>query len=150
MKFPKFKLEDQQGNTITNKDLGEWSIIYLYPKDNTSGCTIEAKDFTQLLPKFKKLNAKVFGLSPDSKESHCKFIDKQELKLQLLSDPEKQLLQALDCWIEKSMYGRKYMGVNRSTFLVKNNEIIHEWRKVKVPSHANEVLEILKKYQQSS
>ncbi len=146
MKAKPFSLPDQNNTTVTLNDFkGKYLIIYFYPKDNTPGCTLESKNFTELLPEFKKLGAEVIGVSPDSPKSHCSFIEKQDLKLTLLSDEEKTMLQDYGVWQEKSMYGRKYMGVVRTTLLIdKDNTIIKRWDKVKVPQHAQEVLETLK------
>ena len=145
-KAPEFKLLDQDGRNVSLKDFkGEWLVLYFYPKDNTKGCTLEAVDFTRLLGKFEKLKANVVGVSPDSIESHCKFIEKQKLKLTLLSDESKKVLEKYGVWKEKSMYGRKYMGVVRTTFLIDaSGKISYIWEKVKVNGHAKEVLDKLK------
>jgi len=138
--FPRFTLEDQDGNTVTSDGLrGAPVIYYFYPKDDTSGCTQEACEFRDGLPKFT--GAKVFGVSPDPVKSHKKFADKYGLTFPLLADPEKTLLAAVGVWVEKSMYGRKYMGVERTTVLVDADGIVKKvWNKVKVPGHAAEVL----------
>jgi len=149
MKFPAFSLQDQDEKTWTQKDFsGTWTVLYAYPKDMTSGCTIEAHDFTEKLKDFQKAGAQVLGISPDDLKSHNKFYNKDGITFPLLSDPEKDLLQKLDCWKEKSMYGRKYMGVERSTWIIDpDGKIVHEWRKVKVPGHVDEVSETLKSLQ---
>lgn len=117
-------------------------VLYAYPKDDTSGCTAQAIDFTHLKPEFDQAGVAVVGISPDSVKKHDKFKQKHELGIDLVSDEEKTVLTALDVWKEKSMYGRKYMGVERSTFLIdKDGNIARIWRKVSVPSHAQEVLE---------
>ncbi len=120
---------------------GKPVVLYFYPKDDTSGCTLEAKDFTRLAPDFKKAGVAVIGVSPDSVESHAKFRKKYDLAVGLAADPDKTAANAYGVWVEKSMYGRKYMGVERSTFLIdKAGRIAKSWRKVKVPGHAEDVL----------
>jgi peroxiredoxin Q/BCP len=120
-------------------------VIYFYPKDDTSGCTAEARDFTCLADAFARAGAKVIGVSPDSLDSHRKFIGKHDLGMLLASDPDKSACEAFGVWTEKSMYGRKYMGVDRSTFLIDaKGKIRRIWRKVKVPGHAEEVLEAVR------
>lgn len=117
-------------------------VLYAYPKDDTSGCTAQAVDFTALLPAFTEKGIAVVGVSPDSAKKHDKFKQKHELQIDLVADEDKTLLEALGVWKEKSMYGRKYMGVERSTFLLdKEGRINRIWRKVSVPGHAQEVLE---------
>lgn len=119
---------------------GERVVLYFYPKDNTSGCTQEACDFRDNINRLTP-HARVIGVSPDSIKSHQKFKEKQELNFILLSDPEHTLSEALKVWKEKSMYGRKYMGIERSTFILDNEgNIEKEWRKVKVKGHVEEVL----------
>lgn len=147
--FPAFKLQDQSEKTWSKDDFtGTWTVLYAYPKDMTSGCTIEAHDFTKNLKKFQKLGAQVLGISPDDIKSHNKFCDKDGITFPLLSDPDKKLLDKLGVWIEKSMYGKKYMGVNRSTWIVNpEGKVVKEWNKVKVPGHVDEVLETLKEIQ---
>lgn len=122
---------------------GQKVILYFYPKDNTSGCTQEACDFRDNINRLTSF-ATVIGVSPDSIKSHLKFKEKQGLNFILLSDPEHKLAEAFNVWTEKSMYGRKYMGIERSTFVLDENlNIIQEWRKVKVKGHVDEVLEYL-------
>ena len=122
---------------------GQKVILYFYPKDNTSGCTQEACDFRDNINRLTKF-ATVIGVSPDSIKSHLKFKEKQSLNFILLSDPEHKLAEAFKVWVEKSMYGRKYMGIERSTFVLDENlNIIKEWRKVKVKGHVDEVIEYL-------
>lgn len=137
---PAFTLQDQEGNTITQDVLkGQKTILYFYPKDDTSGCTAEACAFQESMPKFA--GAKVIGVSPDSVASHKKFANKYNLGFTLLADTEQALSQAVGVWVEKSMYGKKYMGVERTTFLVdENGVVIKVWNKVKVPGHAEDVL----------
>jgi peroxiredoxin Q/BCP len=115
-------------------------IIFFYPKDNTSGCTAEAIEFTEKQAEFEKLGAIVFGISPNPIKMHKKFIAKHNLSVPLIADEEKVMLDAYGTWIEKSMYGRKYMGVERSTFIIQNGTIVKAWRKVKVPGHVDTVL----------
>lgn len=122
---------------------GQKVILYFYPKDNTSGCTQEACDFRDNINRLTNF-ATVIGVSPDSIKSHLKFKEKQGLNFILLSDPEYKLAEAFNVWVEKSMYGRKYMGIERSTFVLDENlNIIKEWRKVKVKGHVDEVIEYL-------
>ena len=122
---------------------GQKVILYFYPKDNTSGCTQEACDFRDNINRLTSF-ATVIGVSPDSIKSHLKFKEKQGLNFILLSDPEHKLAEAFNVWVEKSMYGRKYMGIERSTFVLDENlNIIKEWRKVKVKGHVDEVIDYL-------
>ena len=126
-----------------NNFRGQKVILYFYPKDNTSGCTQEACDFRDNINRLTSF-ATVIGVSPDSIKSHLKFKEKQGLNFILLSDPEHKLAEAFNVWVEKSMYGRKYMGIERSTFVLDENlNIIKEWRKVKVKGHVDEVIEYL-------
>lgn len=144
-KFPSFSLPASDGTTYTEADFAKGiTILYVYPKDMTSGCTIEAHDFQKALSDFQKLGVRVFGLSKDSLSSHQKFCDKESLSFPLLSDENMELLGALDTWKEKSMYGRKYFGAERSTFLIVDGEIVQEWRTVSVPGHVDSVLESVK------
>ena len=122
---------------------GQKVILYFYPKDNTSGCTQEACDFRDNINRLTSF-ATVIGVSPDSIKSHLKFKEKQDLNFILLSDPEHKLAETFNVWVEKSMYGRKYMGIERSTFVLDENlNIIKEWRKVKVKGHVDEVIDYL-------
>ena len=122
---------------------GQKVILYFYPKDNTSGCTQEACDFRDNINRLTSF-ATVIGVSPDSIKSHLKFKEKQSLNFILLSDPEHKLAEAFNVWAEKSMYGRKYMGIERSTFVLDENlNVIKEWRKVKVKGHVDEVIDYL-------
>ncbi len=126
-----------------NDFMGQKVILYFYPKDNTSGCTQEACDFRDNINRLTSF-ATVIGVSPDSIKSHLKFKEKQSLNFILLSDPEHKLAEAFDVWVEKSMYGRKYMGIERSTFVLDENlNIIKELRKVKVKGHDDEVIAYL-------
>jgi len=116
-------------------------VLYFYPKDDTSGCTREAQDFTALAPEFAKAGVKVVGVSRDSMKSHDKFIGKYGLAVPLVSDDDGKISEAFGTWVEKSMYGRKYMGMERATYLIgADGRVLRAWRKVKVPNHANEVL----------
>ena len=126
-----------------NNFKGQKVILYFYPKDNTSGCTQEACDFRDNINRLTSF-ATVIGVSPDSIKSHLKFKEKQDLNFILLSDPEHKLAEAFNVWVEKSMYGRKYMGIERSTFVLDENlNVIKEWRKVKVKGHVDEVIDYL-------
>ncbi|MEF2551365.1 peroxiredoxin [Aurantimonas sp. A2-1-M11] len=140
---PTFRLPDDRGEMVASDDLvGQPFVLYFYPKDDTSGCTLEAVEFTRLKGEFEAIGVPVFGVSPDPVKKHGKFRDKHELAVRLLSDEEKVLLSAFGIWVEKSMYGRKYMGVERTTALVSSDGTIARlWPKVKVPGHAEEVLE---------
>ena len=141
-KAPDFALPAENGETIKLSQLkGRPVVVYFYPKDDTSGCTLEAKDFSRLAPEFHKAGVEVVGVSPDSVEAHAKFRKKHGLQVRLAADTEKCAAHAYGVWVEKSMYGRKYMGVERSTFLIDaKGRIARSWRKVKVPGHAEEVL----------
>jgi peroxiredoxin Q/BCP len=145
-KAPDFSLPDHTGHTITlGSFAGRSLVIYFYPKDDTSGCTKEAVDFNAHAADFAAAGAAVLGVSPDSPASHAKFKAKHDLALPLASDEGKTMLAAYGVWAEKSMYGRKYMGVERTTFLVRPDGVIAAiWRKVKVPGHAEAVLATLK------
>jgi thioredoxin-dependent peroxiredoxin len=124
---------------------GKWIVLYFYPKDMTSGCTVQAQDFQTHAEKFLKLGAIVIGVSKDNCASHGKFEQKEGLRFLLLSDEKGDLCERYGVWTEKSMYGRKYMGIERSTFIINpKNQVVKEWRKVKVPGHVAEVLETLK------
>ena len=143
---PDFKLLNASGKIIQLHDLkGKKIVLYFYPKDDTSGCTAEALDFTAHRRAFEKAGARIIGISPDSVKSHKKFIDKHNLGIELLSDDKKQVVTDYGVWVEKSMYGRKYMGVERSTFLLgPDGKIMNLWRKVKVKGHIEAVLEAIK------
>jgi peroxiredoxin Q/BCP len=142
MKAPDFELPDGDGKTVRLSRLkGHPVVVYFYPKDDTSGCTAEAKGFTCLVDDFKRAGAEVVGISPDSPQSHAKFQEKYGLGVRLLADEARSAAEAYGVWVEKSMYGRKYMGIERSTFLVDGaGKIAKSWHKVKVPGHAEEVL----------
>jgi len=140
---PDFDLPRDGGGTVRLSSLrGKPVVLYFYPKDDTSGCTSEAIDFSALKPEFDKIGVVVIGMSPDSAKSHDKFKKKHDLKVDLVSDETKDVLQAYGVWTEKSMYGRKYMGVERTTLLLDaDGRIAQVWPKVKVPGHAAAVLE---------
>ncbi|MDH3201574.1 MAG: peroxiredoxin [Myxococcales bacterium] len=144
-KAPAFSLESSDGGKVALKDLaGKYAIIYFYPRDNTPGCTTEANDFNKALRKIKARDAVVIGVSKDSIASHCKFADKYELKFPLLSDPDGEMLEKYDAWGEKNMYGKKSMGIIRSTVLIgPDGKVIKHFPKVKVNGHVDEVLEAL-------
>jgi thioredoxin-dependent peroxiredoxin len=132
-------------------DGGHWLVLYFYPKDNTPGCTTEGRDFAALLPKFRRAGARVLGVSRDSVKSHQNFCTKQEFGFELASDADETLCQAFDVIREKQLYGRKYIGVDRSTFLIgPDGRVAREWRGVKVPGHAQAVLEALQSLRKES
>ncbi len=143
---PDFTLPADNGETMTLSALkGKQVVLYFYPKDDTSGCTVEAIDFTGLASEFATANTVILGMSPDSVKSHVKFKAKHELGVTLVADEDKTALDAYGVWVEKSMYGKKYMGVERTTVLIgKDGVIARVWPKVKVPGHAAEVLEAAK------
>lgn len=143
---PDFELPADDGNTVRLSDLlGAPVVVYFYPKDDTSGCTAEAIAFTALEPEFRAAGATVLGISPDSVRKHEKFRQKHGLTIRLAADEEKEAIQRYGVWARKSMYGREYMGVERSTFLIRpDGRIARVWSKVKVPGHAEEVLEAVK------
>jgi len=145
-KAPDFKLKNQNGKTISLNDFkGKNVVLYFYPKDDTSGCTAEACSFRDDFPKFEKTDAVILGVSPDSVESHKKFEKKYNLNFDLLSDENKVVLEKYDVWKEKNMYGRKYMGVVRTTYIIDpDGKIKKIFNKVKVNGHNKEVLEALK------
>jgi peroxiredoxin Q/BCP len=142
---PSVILPNESGKIIDLKDFRPNPIVlFFYPRDNTSGCTREAKDFTENLNLFDAANVNVFGVSKDSIESHEKFIKKQNLAISLLSDENGNVCEDFGVWKEKSMYGKTYMGIERSTFIIdEKGLVIKEWRKVKVPGHVNEVLQVI-------
>ena len=146
MEAPDFELPRDGGGTVSLSALrGKKVVLFFYPKDDTSGCTAEAIAFTGLKDEFDKAGAVLLGMSPDKAAKHDKFIAKHDLNVMLASDEEKTTLQDYGVWVEKSMYGRKYMGVERSTFVIGDDgKILKVWRKVKVPGHADEVLDAVK------
>ena len=139
-------LELSSGTTAPLGDYaGQWLVLYFYPKDSTPGCTTEGNDFNALLPKFRKLGATVVGASRDSLKSHCTFRDKQGFRFELASDPDEALCRAFDVIQPKKLYGREFIGVERSTFLIDPRGVVRAaWRKVKGPGHAEAVLATLK------
>jgi thioredoxin-dependent peroxiredoxin len=145
--IPEFRLPASGGSEMSNADLrGRWVVLYFYPKDLTPGCTTEAINFSDSLDHFEKRNALVLGVSKDSVASHDKFISKHDLRFPLLSDANGELCEAFGCWVEKSMYGKTYMGIDRSTFLISpDGKIVEIWRKVKVKGHVESVLDALEK-----
>jgi peroxiredoxin Q/BCP len=145
-KAPKFKLATDGGGEVSNTSLkGKPYVLYFYPKDDTAGCTKEAIGFTENSKKFDNLGVEIVGVSKDTVASHDKFKAKYKLKITLASDPEIEAAQAFGVWGEKSLYGRKYMGIERTTFLVDGKGVIHRvWRKVKVPGHVEAVLDAVK------
>lgn len=145
-KAPNFSLPDSEGIKVSLSDYKDQNVIlYFYPKDMTSGCTQEACDFRDLLPKFENKNAVVIGISTDSVASHKKFVEKYNLPFILLSDEDKKVVEKYGVWKEKSMYGKKYMGIERTTFIIgKEGKIKRVFPKVKVAGHAEEVLSVIK------
>ena len=144
---PDVILPNETGDIIDIKDFRpNMVVLFFYPRDNTSGCTREAKGFTENIELFNNLNINVFGISKDSITSHEKFIKKQNLTIPLLSDEAGSVCEDFGVWKEKSMYGKIYMGIERSTFIIDGSgSVTHEWRKVKVANHVAEVLETVKK-----
>ena len=142
---PDFCLPNQDDKMVCLRDLqGKWVVLYFYPKDNTSGCTREAVDFTTFLNAFHERNAVVIGISPDSTRSHRNFTSKHGLKVTLLSDPEHKVIESYGAWQLKKMYGREYYGVVRSTFLIDpEGKIAWVWPRVKVKGHVEAVLQKL-------
>ena len=143
---PDVILPNETGDIVDIKDFRpNMVVLFFYPRDNTSGCTREAKDFTENIELFNNYNINVFGISKDSITSHEKFIKKQNLTIPLLSDEAGNVCEDFGVWKEKSMYGKIYMGIERSTFIIDGSgSVIHEWRKVKVANHVAEVLETVK------
>jgi peroxiredoxin Q/BCP len=141
-KAPSIAIDASDGTTIRLAAPGQPLVLYFYPKDDTSGCTREAQDFTALAGEFQAGGTKVVGVSRDAMKKHHKFIDKYALAVPLASDENGLVSDAFGTWVQKSMYGRKYMGMERSTFLIgADGTVLREWRKVKVPGHAQEVLD---------
>ena len=140
--LPNFELQTSNNKLLKAVDLkGKLKLIFIYPKNDTSGCTKENILFSENINEFDKLKINLFGLSKDSVESHIKFIKKYNLEIELISDPDIKLIKDLGSWVKKSMYGKEYMGVERSTFLIdQNNKIVEIWRKVKVNGHVEKVL----------
>lgn len=133
------------GELVLSKLKGKPVVVYFYPKDNTSGCTKQAQDFQAAMPKFKKAGAEVIGISKDTVASHDKFAAKYDLSFPLMSDTEGKACESFGTWVEKSLYGRKYMGIERATFLIDAKGVVRNvWRKVKVPGHVDAVLAAVK------
>jgi len=145
-KAPAFTLSRDGGGTVALKDFaGKPLVLFFYPKDDTSACTREAQEFSAALAQFKRAGAAVLGLSKDTVKAHDKFVAKYDLKVPLASDPEGGVVEAYGSWVEKQLYGRKYMGIDRSTFLIDaSGKIVRIWRKVRVPGHVDEVLAAVK------
>ncbi|GAA4724127.1 peroxiredoxin [Sphingomonas lutea] len=144
-KAPGIQLNASDGTTIDLASPGQPFVLYFYPKDDTSGCTREAQDFTALAGDFRAAGVKVVGVSRDPMKKHEKFIDKYQLDVPLASDEDGAISDAFGTWVEKSMYGRKYMGMERATYLIgADGRVLKAWRKVKVPGHAEEVLKAAK------
>ena len=140
-KAPNFKLISTSNEVVElNKIKSKLIVLYFYPKDDTPGCTLETKDFNSLIGKFSKNNCNVYGISKDSLESHKKFKEKYKIKFDLLSDEKKIAIKAYKVWGKKQFMGKEFMGLIRSSFLIKNKKIIKEWRSVRVKNHAQEVL----------
>jgi peroxiredoxin Q/BCP len=140
-KAPAITVTASDGSKVNLASPGEPLVLYFYPKDDTSGCTREAQDFTALAAEYRKAGVKVVGVSRDPMKSHEKFIGKYSLAVPLVSDEDGRISEAFGTWVQKSMYGRKYMGMERSTFLIgADGRVLKAWRKVKVPGHAEEVL----------
>lgn len=143
---PDFTLPDENGNQVSLADLkGKQVVLYFYPKDDTPGCTQEGKDFKDKHAEFEAANAVILGVSKDDAKSHQKFINKYEFPFSLLSDTDGAMLEGYGVWVEKNMYGKKYMGIERTTFVIDENGSIKEaWRKVKVAGHVDQVLEVVR------
>ena len=140
-KAPAISATASDGSNVNLAAPGQPLVLYFYPKDDTSGCTREAQDFTALAPDFANAGVKVIGVSRDPMKSHEKFIGKYDLAVPLISDEDGRISDAFGTWVEKSMYGRKYMGMERATYLIgADGRVLKAWRKVKVPNHAAEVL----------
>ena len=144
-KVPDFNLIDQNGENITLNSLsGKPAVLYFYPKDETPGCTVEACEFRDIYAEFNKLDCNIYGISPDDENSHQKFIDNHSLPFTLLCDSDKKMIQDYGTWGEKNMYGKKSMGIIRSTFLIdKDGILLKQWRNVKAKGHAEKVKEVL-------
>ena len=148
-KAPNFVLPSTSKNSFSlRKSIGKYLVLYFYPKDDTPGCTIETKDFNKLLPKFKKLNCEIYGISKDSINSHNNFRNKYKIKLNLLADEDIKVIKKYKVWGKKKFMGREFMGVNRTTFLIDiRGKVLKIWKNVKVKNHAKEVLNTLKSLQ---
>jgi len=148
MELLDIRVFDEEGNEVTLREVlsGKWTVLYVYPKDNTPGCTTEAKEFTELLPEFEKIGFQVVGVSKDSVKSHQRFKEKHGLKIKLLSDPNVELIKALGAWGKKKRYGKEYEGVIRSTFIFSpSGEMVWKKTNVRAKGHAAKVLEEARK-----
>ena len=146
-KAKNFKLLGTSNNLVElNKIKSKYTILYFYPKDDTPGCTLETKDFNAFYNKFIKLNCEIYGISKDTIESHLKFKKKYKVKFELLSDENKIAIKDFKVWGKKKFMGKEFMGLIRSTFLLKKNNIIKEWRNVRVKGHAEEIYNFIKNY----
>jgi len=145
-RIPAIELDTPNGGKIALRDcVGRPFVLYFYPKDDTSGCTREAQDFSALIPEFEALGASILGVSRDNAIKHQKFISKYDLTVPLATDTEDKAMQAFGVWVEKSLYGKKYMGIDRSTFLFNaDGKLARAWRRVRVPGHAIDVLEAVR------
>jgi peroxiredoxin Q/BCP len=145
-KVPNFEQEATNNKTVSSSNIkGKNTVLFFYPKDNTPGCTLEGQDFRDSYPEFKNLNTEIYGISRESIKSHEKFKKNEKFNFELISDPDEKICKQYDVIKEKSMYGKKYMGIERSTFLIDSKgKLVNEWRKVKVTGHAKEVLEAAK------
>jgi len=141
---PDFELESAEGPIRLSDFKGKTLVLYFYPKDDTTGCTQEGKDFSALAPEFAKAGVSVVGVSKDSVKSHQKFAEKYAFAIPLGSDPEGAVIEHYESWVQKKLYGREYMGIDRSTFLIRDGVIRRIWRKVKVAGHAQAVLDAAK------
>lgn len=143
---PSFSARDRHEQSFTLEDFSKsWLVLYFYPKDNTPGCTTEAKEFSEYLPEFEALGAKIVGMSPDSEKTHGRFIDKHDLKITLLCDRDHKIAESYGVWGLKKFMGKEYMGIIRSTFLISPDQnIAHIWKKVRVKGHVYNVLEKIK------
>ena len=144
---PEFKIQTDKQEFSLNKTNQNFTVIFFFPRANTSGCTKEASEFSEIINEFEKMNTRVIGISKDTIEQQKKFREKHNLKCELGSDIDGSICNLFSVWVEKSMYGKKYMGIQRSTFLIdKDCKIIKTWPKVKVPNHAKEVLSVISNY----
>ena len=144
---PEFKIQTDKQEFSLNKTNQNFTVIFFFPRANTSGCTKEASEFSEIINEFRKMNTRVIGISKDTVEQQKKFREKHNLKCELGSDIDGSICNLFSVWVEKSMYGKKYMGIQRSTFLIdKDCKIIKTWPKVKVPNHAKEVLSVISNY----
>ena len=146
-KAPNFKIVGTSNKIVElNKIKSKFIVLYFYPKDDTPGCTLETKDFNSLLSKFKKYDCSIFGISKDNLKSHLKFKKKYGVKFELLVDEKKEVIKAYKVWGKKKFMGKEFMGLIRSTFLIKDKKIVKNWRSVKVKGHAQEVLDFIENF----